>query len=64
MPRAWSVATDRSTLWAGVLGMVAIGLLVGFVVVLNQGVERGNQIRAALAAPALASVGVAGLNRR
>ena len=62
--RTRSAEAQRLPLLAAGLGVIALGLLVGFVVVLNQGVERGHQIRAALAAPAVASLGVSRLSGR
>ena len=50
-PRRNVIDTHRSTRRALVLAIVVVAWLVGFVVVLKQGVERGQQIRASLAAP-------------
>lgn len=50
MPRLARVDDDRSALWAVVLGAIVLAWLVGFVVVLNEGVERGQHIRASLSA--------------
>jgi VanZ family protein len=52
MPTRLATPPGRQALWATGLGVVVIALLIGLVMVLNQAVVRGSEIRAALAKPA------------